>query len=61
MKSAAQMTRYYILSELRHTRARVRIGSISEPNARKERKGYQRDLVKLRTAREAPPHEAKKA
>lgn len=50
MKTNAEMLRYHLLSELRHTRARVRIGTISDPNARKERRALQRDLVALRAS-----------
>lgn len=43
--------RYWILHELRRVRASVRIGTQSLPNAHKERKGLQRELVRLRAAR----------
>lgn len=46
-----QAARYWFLSCLRLTRAQVRIGTLSEPNARKWRKGLQRDLAKLRATR----------
>lgn len=51
MKTNAQMLRYYLLNELRHTRARSRIGTASEATTRKDRRALQRDLVKLRSTR----------
>jgi hypothetical protein len=43
--------RYWLLHELRRVRASERIGTQSPANARKERKGLQRELAKLRGTR----------
>jgi hypothetical protein len=51
---AYSSTRYWLLCELRRVRATVRIGTQSLPNARKERKSLQRELVKLRGNRLSP-------
>lgn len=50
---AYQVTRAYLLDELRHTRARLRIGTTSEANGRKDRRYFQRELFKLRQTRKA--------
>ena len=50
-RSPAQMARYWLLNELRRVRATVNVGSQSVPNARKERRALQQDLVKLRASR----------
>ena len=49
--NAYQMTRYYLLNELRHTRARLRIGTASEANCRRDRRYFQNELIKLRRTR----------
>lgn len=44
--------RFWFLHELRRLRAAVRVGSISAPNAQKERKAIVRDLAALRKAKQ---------
>lgn len=46
--------RYWLLHELRRIRAMLRVGNTTEPNARKERKFHQRQLMELRQYRDAP-------
>lgn len=41
-------TRYHLLSELRCVRAMLRVGNATEANARRSRKGLQRDMAALR-------------
>lgn len=53
MRTPSQMTRYYLLNELRHNRACMRVGSTSAANGRKDRHFLQRELVKLRKARKS--------
>jgi hypothetical protein len=49
--SAYEAQRYWALHELRRVRSAVRVGNTSEANARKERRGLQRDLAALRHER----------
>lgn len=49
--SAYAAARYWHLCELRRVRASLRVGNTTEPNARKERRGFQRELVNLRQYR----------
>lgn len=51
LTSTYACVRYWLLHELRRLRAALRVGSTSEPNARKERKSLQRDLAAIRHTR----------
>lgn len=50
-RTVFNMTRYWLLNELRRVRATVRVGTQSTANAMRERKALQRELAKLRRSR----------
>jgi hypothetical protein len=51
IRSTAEMARYWLLNELRLTRARARVGTITELNARRDRRALQKALLRLRATR----------
>lgn len=51
MRTVYQVTRAYLLDELRTTRARQRVGSASDAVCAKDRRYYQAALAKLRAVR----------